>query len=461
MLASEPSDPPYRRARYNIAGWMLHAACFYLLGDDRATASSQASASSLACAPHYFLTQHTTSFCLTMGANRNYRSAFAHSLSQIHMADLSPNQPPAHSLPLHYAAAIADTAEFVDRSSKLPCRPSRPCGRSSPTPRSYAGDVYTGSREATGARVDANGGRFADMPRNSSNWNQRRRRATAACEGDDRRVNSLQNSRCSSMPDLYEDGESTREARRSARSQRVRNFIVPADDGGDCDRPATGTHHQGSSGINAAAGPAAVQLGFRPDYKLGDTLRSPDDMVAQPSREAQLIAVESLKPHDFAFVRRSDGSYSYGILAYSREETLVFVLCEDGSTKSIKRKYWHGAIRLVNTIGFNEDSPHACPDLVRSRRPGSPTSVWDHVDRGAYCYQDKCQQHPHDLQLPTHPCIVEEVGPLPFEVGPLPLCQECDFDALPGAEERDLSCPPSEIIFVLGLEDDCSVISMR
>ena len=363
------------------------------------------------------------------GANRNYRSAFAHSLSQIHMADLSPNQPPAHPLPLHYAAAIADTAEFVDRSSKLPCRP-----------RSFAGS--------------------ADMPRNSSNWNQRRR-ATAACEGDDRRVNSLQNSaRRSSMPDLYEDGESTREARRSARSQRVRNFIVPADDGGDCDRPATGTHHQGSSNLNAA-GPAAVQLGFRPDYKLGDTLRSPDDMVAQPSREAQLIAVESLKPHDFAFVRRSDGSYSYGILAYSREETLVFVLCEDGSTKSIKRKYWHGAIRLVNTIGFNEDSPHACPDLVRSRRPGSPTSVLDHVDRGAYCYQDKCQQHPHDLQLPTHPCILEEVGPLPFEVGPLPLCQECDFDALPGAEERDLSCPPSEIIFVLGLEDDCSVISMR
>jgi len=44
--------------------------------------------------------------------------------------------------------------------------------------------------------------------------------------------------------------------------------------------------------------------GFRSDYKLGDTIRSPSHiMVTEPS------AVSAFEKHDFAFVKRSDGSY--------------------------------------------------------------------------------------------------------------------------------------------------------
>mmetsp|Transcript_46508 Transcript_46508/g.97727 ORF Transcript_46508/g.97727 Transcript_46508/m.97727 type:complete len:346 (-) Transcript_46508:88-1125(-) len=98
--------------------------------------------------------------------------------------------------------------------------------------------------------------------------------------------------------------------------------------------------------------------GFRRDYSLGDTVRSQSHMIIEPSYDKTIQAVDSLCKHDFAFVKRSDGSYSYSILAYRcdepikgtnhSEECMVFVMNDIGATKMIRKRYWHKLIRLVS-----------------------------------------------------------------------------------------------------------------
>ena len=379
-----------------------------------------------------------------MGANRNHRSAFARSLSQIHVGDLPQNQPPTPPTPQQ---AIADSAEVADARSppKRQCRPSVRHGASARATSRFAG-------AADDLELP-----FAN-DRDISTQKERRQR---------RRATTQEAIRPSTVPELSGDEEP--KARGAERIQRLQ-----IDDDGDCDRPTNGSRessepsrpqHHAPSNPNAA-GPAddvhGGHLGFRPDYKLGDTLRTPDDVIVQPSREAQLIAVRSLSQHDFAFVQRSDGSFSYGILAFSkpasegesREEALVFVLCEEGSTKSVKRKYWNDRIRLVNTIrGHGEVAVNASrPDTaVGVSRSHSPTCVRDRVDHDAYYRRDEQQRQCDHQGRPTHPNGLK-VGPLSFSRG--------DLDALPGAGERDLSCPPSEIRFVNGQqEEEYSVMS--
>mmetsp|Transcript_27936 Transcript_27936/g.58999 ORF Transcript_27936/g.58999 Transcript_27936/m.58999 type:complete len:223 (-) Transcript_27936:50-718(-) len=86
--------------------------------------------------------------------------------------------------------------------------------------------------------------------------------------------------------------------------------------------------------------------GLRGDYFIGDKLRSPCHMIDETTD------VGSLNRHDFAFVKRSDGSYSYAILAFrtnnDAEESMVFVMSDDGCTKSIREKHWAKLIRLVS-----------------------------------------------------------------------------------------------------------------
>ena len=99
---------------------------------------------------------------------------------------------------------------------------------------------------------------------------------------------------------------------------------------------------------------------FRKDYKLGDTLCSPSHATSEPNSRRACRAVSSLRVHDFAFVKRSDGSFSYAILAYrsvrpteksnnkSMEECMTFVLSSTGSKKTIFRSKWGKQVRLVS-----------------------------------------------------------------------------------------------------------------
>jgi len=100
-----------------------------------------------------------------------------------------------------------------------------------------------------------------------------------------------------------------------------------------------------------------TQLGYRPDYKLGQTVRSPSHIRIPTSSQNAMQQVSTLMKYDFAFIKRSNGLlYSYAILAYrttntndNKGESLTFVMDDKGCTKMIRKKYWCEYIRLVNT----------------------------------------------------------------------------------------------------------------
>ena len=118
--------------------------------------------------------------------------------------------------------------------------------------------------------------------------------------------------------------------------------------------------------------------GFRKDYKLGETLRSPSHMIVESTPQIATRAVGTLKKHDFAFVKRSDGSYSYAIVAYRsmepikgssrhdaskdppvEEECMAFIINDTGSTKTIRRRHWSDLVRRASKV---EPRPTAADD---------------------------------------------------------------------------------------------------
>lgn len=102
---------------------------------------------------------------------------------------------------------------------------------------------------------------------------------------------------------------------------------------------------------------------YRKDYALGETVRSPSHMNIEPTSAQAIRAASSLKSNDFAFVKRSDGSFSYAILAYRcmkrfrnsaknkiiMEECMVFIVSSTGSTKMV-RKRQSESVRLVRLL---------------------------------------------------------------------------------------------------------------
>lgn len=113
---------------------------------------------------------------------------------------------------------------------------------------------------------------------------------------------------------------------------------------------------------------------FHKDYKLGDTLCCPSHATSEPDSRRACRAVSSLRVHDFAFVKRSDGSFSYAILAYrsmmptekgnnkSMEECMTFVLGTTGSTKTVFRSQWGKQVRLVSI----DESPSTAERYVNA-----------------------------------------------------------------------------------------------
>merc|ERR1712194_977812 len=104
--------------------------------------------------------------------------------------------------------------------------------------------------------------------------------------------------------------------------------------------------------------------------ELGDALRAHSHMIHQPTDSQAFHAVSSLEDYDFAFVKRSDGSFSYAILAYrstelirtghgkAMVECMNFVMSVDGATKKIAQGNWSKCVRLP---------AKECPDDLSSR----------------------------------------------------------------------------------------------
>ena len=98
--------------------------------------------------------------------------------------------------------------------------------------------------------------------------------------------------------------------------------------------------------------------GFRNDYVLGETVRCRSHMIIKPTFEEAGFAADSLNVHNYAFVKRSDGSFSYAIVANrlgskntsgteAREECLLFVVDSNGSIKKLYKKSWNRSVRLI------------------------------------------------------------------------------------------------------------------
>lgn len=98
--------------------------------------------------------------------------------------------------------------------------------------------------------------------------------------------------------------------------------------------------------------------GFRRDYDIGQAIRSPEHMIIEPTPERTIDAVASLRKHDFAWVKRSDGSYTYAIVACPSEDSLIFLIDLKGSTKKVSRKYWSKSVRIVSPLVPNPSGHH-------------------------------------------------------------------------------------------------------
>jgi len=175
--------------------------------------------------------------------------------------------------------------------------------------------------------------------------------------------------------------------------------------------------------------------GFRSDYSLGETIRTPSHMTIEPTSEQAIRAVTLLKTHDFAFVKRSDGSYSFAILAYrstrplkgakdtsDTEECMNFVMSDNGATKTVRERHWSEFVRLVSMEESSGRPAIAATPTVHSipKSCATPVVLDSHVKE-------------HSCEVVVH--------------------QEIQLGS---AVDRDL---PSMITFVLQMNDECSVIS--
>lgn len=84
-------------------------------------------------------------------------------------------------------------------------------------------------------------------------------------------------------------------------------------------------------------------------YNLGDEVKEVYHWATEALQNAS-----SLNALDFAFVLRSNGTWTYSVVAersYHKDLGLVlrFVLDKKGTTKTLKRKYWEKGVRTVNT----------------------------------------------------------------------------------------------------------------
>ena len=105
-------------------------------------------------------------------------------------------------------------------------------------------------------------------------------------------------------------------------------------------------------------------LSFLPGYSLGQLPKHRSHMVIPTMREAGVEYASTLQPLDFAFVLRSDGYWTYGIVcdiigpngegdivgvgSQGNQQSIRFAFNLHGSNKTIHKKNWGHKIRLIN-----------------------------------------------------------------------------------------------------------------
>ena len=82
--------------------------------------------------------------------------------------------------------------------------------------------------------------------------------------------------------------------------------------------------------------------------ELGDVGTHRYMMPAESSQSEALEKIKPLQTHDFAFVLRSSGQWTYAIIADRQEHFMLFVLDALGNAKRLDKNDWATSIRLVN-----------------------------------------------------------------------------------------------------------------
>ena len=110
-----------------------------------------------------------------------------------------------------------------------------------------------------------------------------------------------------------------------------------------------------------------------PQFHLGD-IGSPQDMMIESNPSKAFKSIDSLKIHDFAWVKRSCGTWVYAIVAIVKSDqddskkSIKFVLDKKGSSKTFKSKYWIDHIRLVNMQNVSLKRKQARSSSIRVAR---------------------------------------------------------------------------------------------
>ena len=140
------------------------------------------------------------------------------------------------------------------------------------------------------------------------------------------------------------------QSRRCARRKEVsdpkggRRASVPAEVEAQktCKRRVRPNRARGAEGRQlVSADPSKT---FLPHLRLGDTALLMDMIPISSLSDIET----SLFIQDFCFVLRSNGLYTYAIVADRDSESFQVVLDDAGSTKVLRREYWDSSIRLVN-----------------------------------------------------------------------------------------------------------------
>ncbi|KAL7475358.1 hypothetical protein ACHAW6_001274, partial [Cyclotella cf. meneghiniana] len=162
-----------------------------------------------------------------------------------------------------------------------------------------------------------------------------------------------------SMLDLGETGQQHRQDRHTA-SPTAPRVSCPSpqrrSSDGDC-----GMSYQNCCAGNNHQSAQSKEVCPPVKYVLGDMVRSSSHMTVASCPQDAAKNASNLQNHDFAFVKRTDGSWTFAILACriflesqsnqadSHEECMLFVISERGGTKIIRKPHWAEFIRIVAT----------------------------------------------------------------------------------------------------------------
>lgn len=100
------------------------------------------------------------------------------------------------------------------------------------------------------------------------------------------------------------------------------------------------------------------------EYEIGDEGRR-RDMIKDSDKDVALMRIASLQPDDAAFIRRTNGTWTFSRVKKVTQDSIYFIVNPSGSTKSYKAKYWHSHVRTCKTEA-KKSTPKESPARRRS-----------------------------------------------------------------------------------------------